>query len=232
MSVIRKLVLNDPAGWEDRKQRIKQLIPLPDSSIARISLAAGRLHQLYVEDFVFIHINKTGGTALERALGIPLKNHDLAVERRAAIGKRRWNTRFKFAVVRNPYERMASTFAYVHRSNPFPAEEAVWRYEAWLERVHARYRQGLHDRNEGDQVSWVADADGRIMLNRLYRYERLSEDIPDIERKIGRPLVLRTINQTRLKLDYAAIYTRASREIVNEMHARDFDILKYDRVEG
>ncbi|MCB2078722.1 MAG: sulfotransferase family 2 domain-containing protein [Novosphingobium sp.] len=232
MSLLRNMILADPARWEANKKRLKRMLPVPDSMIASLSGAVGRVHQRLFQDYVFIHINKTGGTALERALGIPLTNHDLAVERRKLIGEREWNKRFKFAVIRNPYERFGSTFAYLHRNDPFPAHEAPDRYVVWLEKIYARYKVGRHDRNEGDQLAWIADDEGRIIIDKLCRYETLADDIAEVAKSLGRPIELPRINETRLKLDYHEIYTPRSREIVNEMHARDFEAFGYTKVEA
>lgn len=42
-------------------------------------------------DFIFIHINKTGGTSIEKALGLE-KDHLTAAEKKAAIGKQKWRS--------------------------------------------------------------------------------------------------------------------------------------------
>lgn len=221
------IVIRNPKSWERRKKKFKKFLPIPNSAVKYASRAASRLHQKYIEDFVFIHINKTGGTALERALGIPLTNHDIAVERREVLGSKEWEKRFKFAVVRNPYERFASTFAYLHRDSPFPSEEAPERFVVWLERVYEKYRDGRHDRNEGPQLAWVVDEAGRIILDKICRYETLETDLADVAKVLGRPIELQRINKTRISLDYEAIYLPRSRSIVNEMHSLDFEAFGY-----
>jgi len=41
--------------------------------------------------FIFIHINKTAGTSIGRAIGLPIKEHLTATEVIARIGIDRWN---------------------------------------------------------------------------------------------------------------------------------------------
>ena len=51
-------------------------------------------------EFVFIHINKTGGS-IELALGCP-PEHKTAVVKRKELGKDAWKKLFSFTSVRNP----------------------------------------------------------------------------------------------------------------------------------
>ncbi|MDG2079786.1 MAG: hypothetical protein P8J26_09845 [Pseudomonadales bacterium] len=41
--------------------------------------------------YIFIHINKTGGTSIEKALGLE-KDHLSAAEKKAVIGKQKWRS--------------------------------------------------------------------------------------------------------------------------------------------
>jgi len=50
--------------------------------------------------FIFIHINKTAGTSIGRAIGLPVKHHLMATEVIERIGTDVWNEAFKFTVVR------------------------------------------------------------------------------------------------------------------------------------
>jgi len=84
------------------------------------------------QNFIFIHINKTGGTSIGKALGLRKKLHFTALEHKDRSGIRRWNKRFKFSFVRNPWEKVVSQ--YFHRiktkqtglgSNPIGFKEWV-----------------------------------------------------------------------------------------------------------
>lgn len=51
--------------------------------------------RVYLDPFVFIHINKTGGSSISTALRLPIE-HKTAAEKIAQIGARRWDRRFTF----------------------------------------------------------------------------------------------------------------------------------------
>ena len=56
--------------------------------------------------FIFIHINKTAGTSIGRAVGLPNKLHLTAREIIDRVGEEAWRKAYKFAFVRNPLSRL------------------------------------------------------------------------------------------------------------------------------
>jgi hypothetical protein len=61
------------------------------------------------DKIVFIHITKTGGETVELLLDIP-KNHDRAIDRIKSDDKQ-----YKFAIVRNPYDRLVSWYSHLRK---------------------------------------------------------------------------------------------------------------------
>jgi hypothetical protein len=93
------------------------------------------LHTKYFCPYSFIHINKTGGSSIEKALHAPLI-HETALTFRERIGRRRWEERFSFAIVRNPWDRAVSHFHYRKMTNQTGLRNTPMGFKDWLKRVY------------------------------------------------------------------------------------------------
>lgn len=74
-------------------------------------------------EIVFIHVPKTGGTSVwfhvAKPDGIPTNiTHWRAVDWRQYMGVGRFDAAFKFAVIRDPYDRLISSWTYMHSQTP------------------------------------------------------------------------------------------------------------------
>ena len=84
---------------------------------------------------------------MERALGLPFINHSTALQCKEIVGERRWEARFSFSLVRNPYLRLASMYAY--RSAPSLQKGSSGQFCKWLEDIAKKNRSG----NAGAKIS-------------------------------------------------------------------------------
>jgi hypothetical protein len=70
--------------------------------------------------FVFVHVNKTGGTSIVEALSQfedrteedVLHDHSPFAAYKRVLGLDLWNEFYTFGFIRNPYERMVSAYEY------------------------------------------------------------------------------------------------------------------------
>lgn len=227
LSVLRQQVSNDPVAFEARKSRLKRMLPISDAHTSRLSHTIGKLHQRYFEDFVFIHISKCGGTSMERALGVPLLNHDTALERLNWLGPKKWERRFKFALVRNPFDRIASLYLYWQRDRPYSRDDLLDGWHPWLNRLSNRLSLGQIDRHTMPQWDWVSDGDGTLILDRVYKLEDIAAAERDLAERLGRQITMRRVKRQAQPVDSRELLTPRARAQIVELYADDFEKLDY-----
>jgi len=195
----------------------------------------GRLFAWYAQhyfryriDFVFVHINKTGGTSIEQALGLPLR-HRTATELRAQLGERIWTQRFKFAFVRNPWSRVASQYFYrvkTHQTNlgtnPIPFQE--WVARAYEER-DPQFRE--NERMFQPQVDWISDEAGNFLVDFIGRFEQLERDFTVVCSHLGRTASLPHAKKS-FSRDHQDVYDERTAQIIAEAFAPDIEAFGYD----
>ena len=176
---------------------------------------------------VFIHINKTGGTSIECALH--LRSERLSArEKRARLGERRWQRAFKFAFVRNPWDKVVSHYHYRVRTGKAGFDDDHPPFGDWV-------RLAYRDRNPryydvplmfASQLEWVADREGHVLVDFIGRFERLDEDFAEVCRHIGVRAELPRVKTTS-HAHYRDFYDDETRAIVARAFAPDLERFGY-----
>jgi hypothetical protein len=181
---------------------------------------------------VFIHIPKTAGTSVAESLfNVPSRH--VAYTEYLRASPRKFRAYFKFAFVRNPWDRLVSTWFFLRKGGMNEPDRA------WSDKHLSTYadfdsfvREGLQ---RPEVLSWVhlrpqADfilaSDGTVMVDFVGRFERLAEDFSIIARKLGMDARLRSHNSSG-HAPFATYYTPASAGIVARIYARDVDAFGY-----
>ncbi|MEX5730248.1 hypothetical protein Ga0609869_003601 [Rhodovulum iodosum] len=128
---------------------------------------------------------------------------------------------FKFAIVRNPYDRLLSEYRYRN-----PRRTPLW----WF--LLKPWRDDWKDpvRHRVPQVRFLHDGQGRLLVDRVIRFERLAEEMPEVfERALGqrRALPARNVSDKRPDLARKGL-SRLHRWIIRWRYAEDFRVLGYD----
>jgi len=198
--------------------------------------------------FVFIKTRKTAGTSLEIALsrhcgpadvvtrispedevlraaagGVGPQNDDTSPSSYAHMGARRvikvigreaWDSYFTFAVERNPYDVVASSYRFSARKPSYTKTFAEFvRTPRRLDRLALNerlYRMG-----------------GRVVVDRVYRYEELPAAIADLSSRLGLELDLPHAKQGSGP-HYRELYGPGDAEIVGERFARTIREFGYE----
>ena len=180
---------------------------------------------------IFIHIQKTGGDAIETAVRrddpaleadlLTRRRHPLAREVRAAVPTDVWSGYFRFAFVRNPWERLVSWYCMCMQ---IPAPNAFARYvrgEApTFTDFITRATTGMGERTTRNQLDFVAGEDGSLMVDFIGRYENLAADYRIVKERLRLTADLPHTNRSS-HTSYRDYYTPETRAIVADRYARD-----------
>jgi hypothetical protein len=193
--------------------------------------------------FIFVHIQKTAGTALRAALNVDIKDphkHFLARELRELHGPSTWNSCFKFGFVRNPWDRLVSWWSFLDsmraQAGRHGAPNKFTRYV--LERAGSFSEFITHCTDEivdadgrkcifRNQIDYLTDDRGALIVDFVGRFERLQEDFDKVCERLDRPSSeLPHVNSSRHG-DYVGYYTRELADMVERRYAHDIKQFGY-----
>ena len=188
---------------------------------------------------LFVHIPKCAGVAVSRALFGGLGGGHLPVAHYQLVFDAAQYTRlFKFAVVRNPYDRLLSAYRFLARGG-LNAQDAAWAartlpayngfadfVERWL--TPARAAQVLHFRPQVSFLRIPGRAD--IEVDFLARQEKLADDFGRLCTRLGvAHLPLGEENRSsQANTDYRPAYSQRARMIAANVYGEDLAVFGYD----
>lgn len=187
-------------------------------------------------EILFVHVPKAAGTSVKAALrsgGFDFHRLDTrdvqsgfykrgtAARLQRLVGTERWREGFKFAVCRNPYDRIVSGWNFCRdKANvrvPFDYfVRNLGTYRGYFIEWHCAIPQRTH-----------VEIDGAPAVDHVCRFEYLDEDFDVVRRQLGRPdLPLPHLNQAP-HAPYREHFTRELQDIAFECFAGDFEYFGY-----
>jgi hypothetical protein len=230
--------------------RYRRWLPLP-RSLYRLITGLAR-------DVLFIWVPKCAGTSiystlvqhgcLEKRWEDPLQPFDnrgmvtfghVGIEQLVSAGivtpgflKRA----FKFAFVRNPFDRAVSLYYYLKKIGCDAVPQSLT-FEGFCEKlargdyppVGLYNYQGLNQCNP--MVRWLKDANGRLTVDFVGRYETIEQDFRKLCGRIGLRSQLPRHNTTEHQ-PYRKYYNARTREIVEQVYREDLEQFGYSFFAG
>jgi hypothetical protein len=188
---------------------------------------------------IFIHINKTGGTSLRQALGLPPEEH--------------WRGRFRkhyyyrevinflpadvldqatiATFVRNPWDRLVSLYCYRKWRASNEGFKKLPRlvyasFTSWMQ-YHLE-TEGFRQRNLQPQLSWLCDEEGQESVDFIGKFENLAQDAHRLCDLLGiSPPVLPHLIKSTRNLNYRSYYTPELSEQVSHLYRADIERFDY-----
>ena len=197
---------------------------------------------------IFVHIPRTGGTSIEDVIwpaertekdlwmGFISKHenkyqtgglqHLLAGQIRQEVGPDVFSSYFKFAVVRNPWDRAVSQFSYtrirtdLHELIGMTADTSFSEYLNMIEsREHVQWQP---------QSDFVHDIGGAILIDFVARFEQLEKDAQTIFSRLrleGKSLPHTNASARR---PYREYFDASSKRKIERLYGQDIEAFAYE----
>jgi hypothetical protein len=213
-----------PAKPHHSQDKARELMRKVLSKGKRIILLMKYRH---LDRFVFIHINKTGGSSVEKALNIP-HEHKTALEKLAEIGQERWDRKLTFTIVRNPWDKVVSHYHYRVTTNQTGLGDKPIGFREWVKRAYGNQDAFYYDTPKMfmPQIDWIADENGEILVDEIVHFENLESEFDDVQRKLGLNKTLPHIRRSN-RGNYREYYDQETIEIVRKWFERDIERFGY-----
>ncbi len=193
--------------------------------------------------FIFIHIPKTGGTSLAEPSyqggkgvlsGLLGENdyaqagHIRAVGLKQRMGEQ-WDNYFKFAFVRNPWDRMVSLYHYFLQDPEKQASDIGKRIAACdsFTDFCAKLDELELDAHFDEQISYLIDFQGNMLVDYVGRYETLAQDYKGICSKLALPVMSLPHYRQSSHHHYLQYYDDQAKNAVARRYRNDIAIFKY-----
>ncbi|MCP4415557.1 MAG: sulfotransferase family protein [Chloroflexi bacterium] len=210
--------------WRVVKRKIAKII---QSKTTPFLVRYDAFLEKYFREFVFIHINKTAGTSIEKALAIQFR-HRTALEVIEELGYELWEKKFTFTFVRNPWDRVVSHYHYRLASNQTDLRANPISFKEWVKRTY-RDKDPHYFNNPKmfmPQIEWITNSQGDILVDFIGHFENLQTDFELVCAKLGRNAVLPYLKKSR-RIGYREYYDDETIAIINDWFKKDIELLGY-----
>jgi hypothetical protein len=182
---------------------------------------------------IFVHITKSAGTSVATSLFGQLPYHYTASQYRVIFGRKCFDKYYKFAFVRNPWDRLYSAYSYL-KGGGWNDKDQAWTDDNiahitnfndfvldWLnlERLNSH----IHF---WPQSKFLCDSKGEPIVDKLYYFETIQTDFSHVTNKLQLDKVLQNTNASKRE-SYRIVYNSESIAKVYELYKQDIENFGY-----
>ncbi|MBC8266070.1 MAG: sulfotransferase family 2 domain-containing protein [Flavobacteriales bacterium] len=194
------------------------------------------LNAFYKSKTIFIHIPKTAGTSLVKAVFGNVKGGG---HRKCSFYKyilaENFDEYFKFCFVRNPYNRLFSSYKFLEKGGMnIHDKRALEIYLRKYKDFEDFVLNGLNKKIMFEimhfipQTEFICDKNGKLLVDFVGRFENLEKDIEILSGLLQKKIDLPHLNKNKNK-QIQGVYTMKMKEKVKKLYAKDFEILDYSK---
>lgn len=193
------------------------------------------------KEFIFIWIWKTAGTSifksLKRLIEIEIKEEQCNYGKHStALYNQKYHSQifkdyWSFTFVRNPWDWQVSQFFFTKQYKKHLWREWMMQFDNVEDLIKKRYElitSGKWKANK--QKDWICNKKGEIIINEIFKFEKLEEAWLIIEDKLNlkhKELIKTNISKERKYADYHNYYTEETAQMVAELWKEDIELFDY-----
>ena len=183
---------------------------------------------------IFVHIPKTAGVSLNRALFNNMGGSHRTIKNYMwYFNNRELRQYYKFCFVRNPWDRLVSSYIFL-RNGGMNKDDANWAEK------HLSSCESFEDfvmnyvMNESvlsythfiPQYKFIS-CFGEIYMDKIYKFEEMQSAVQDIQDKLGIDMLLTHSNKSKKVQGYREYYSEKTRDIVADIYKQDISLFDY-----
>lgn len=181
---------------------------------------------------LFVHIPKTGGTSISTALFGKDSGHPYLYQFYLA-NKSYTQSFYKFCVVRNPYDRLVSTYFHFTTNTINPKIKTLWdefqinSFEELVLKMEdplnfKKLKKIIHFVPQNELISYQ-----NLKMDKIFKFENFDQ----IEEQLNANLKAKTISLKKLNTSkrdsYNKYYNSKTKTIVYKVYRKDFELFDY-----
>ena len=194
------------------------------------------LNAFYKSKTIFIHIPKTAGISLIKAIygDVTLSGHRSLYFNRIALNIQN-DSYFSFSFVRNPFDRLYSTYIFLKKGGVNQHDQRA--FDNYLSKFKDFKDFVLHGLDDNliyqiihliPQHEYLCDYNDNILVDFIGKFENLDDDIYLLSKKLKKDIKLTHNNYNKYKYKhYRQVYTELMIEKVSKIYQKDLEIFGY-----
>ena len=193
---------------------------------------------------IFVHIPKTGGTSIEKALGI-YQNRDCLhglqrqhftipeLVKKELLTTEEIEAYFKFTVIRNPWDRCVSEYFSSRRIWKLFPTFRLFLHNHLVPLINKFFPKGEYTfltfpaTHFSPQYRYVFDEHGKQVVDYVARFENLKEEWEKICDTIGCKLDLPHAKKTNHN-HYSFYYDEETKDLIRNLYVEDVEVFEYE----
>jgi Sulfotransferase family len=146
-------------------------------------------------------------------------------ERKIDIGRRQFESYFKFGFVRNPWDRVVSLY---ERAEPIQMKDRM-SFDEFVRWIQFSSATCIHSSPHRFQLDWFVDGSGNMLADLIGRFERLEQDWALVANKLG--IAEKTLPHARENprtRHYTEYYNAHTRDLIAQKFRVDIEYFGYE----